>query len=198
MSRRRFKKNKVPAKPATTPLSQNQPVLQAAEQKIEEQLLPEVKESYLKIVVAGMRAGMAGGPDSIIARLRTSKDPISDCAKGAIGLVDILKGQSKGHMPEKAMVPAAMTLMLKALSVAEQMGLVKIGPAELDQATKIFANTFMEKIGVSPQMMQHAIKKTKTMSDDPVMMEQMKRKAGVVKDPGASTPTELPEEGAVQ
>ena len=189
MSRRRSKKNRRPIVGATTAVSQDQPILQLAEQKVEEQLLPEVRESYLKIVVAGMKAGMANGPNSILAGLRTSKDPIEDCAKGAIGLIFILKQQAKGVMPEKAMVPAAITLMFKALSFAEQAGLVKIGTAELDRATQIFANTFLEKVGVTPPMIGHALKKVQSLSQDPVAMEQMKRKSGVTKHPDATEPT---------
>lgn len=196
MSRRRQKRVKPVAPSPTdgaTDIPANQPILQAAEQKIESQLLPEIRESYLKIVVAGMKAGMAGGPDSIMAKLRGSKDPIADCAKGAIALVIILKHQSKGIMPMKAMVPAASTLMLKALSFAEQTGIVKVGNDELVRATHIFAKTFLQKLNVTPQMMSHAITKAHALTQDPVAMEQMKRTAGMVKHPDASTPTPLPE-----
>lgn len=194
MSRRRRKKNFKPSPPASDPTSipQSQPILEAAEQKVESQLLPEIRESYLKIVVAGMKAGMAGGPNSIMAKLKDSKDPVADCAKGAIGLVLILKHQSQGIMPVKAMVPAATTLMLKALSFAQQMGLVQVGNDELVRATHIFANTFLAKLGVTPPMLQHAIGKAHALSQDPVAMEQMKRKAGFVKHPEASEPTPLP------
>lgn len=192
MSRRRNKKNINP-KIAAVSIPQNQPILQAAEEKIESQLLPETRESYMKIVVAGMKAGMANGPDSLIAKLRESKDPIADCAKGAIAVVLILKHQSKGIMPVKAMVPAASTLMLKALSFVEQMGLAKVGNEELVRATHIFANMFLHKLGVTPDMMSHAVNKVHTLTQDPVAMEQMKRKAGFVKHPDASEPTQLPE-----
>lgn len=192
MSRRRRNKNRRPPV-ASTPISQDQPILQAAEEKIESQLMPEVRESYLKIVVAGMKAGMAGEHDSIMAKLRDSKDPVADCAKGAIGLVMVLKSQAKGVMPVKAMIPAASTLMLKALSFAEQMGLVKVGNAELERAAHIFAETFLGKFGVTPPMVQHAIKKVSSLTEDPVAMEMMKRKSGIVKNPDASDPTPLPE-----
>ena len=184
MSRRRMKKPRRNA--AVTAVSQNQPILQRAEEKVESQLLPDVRESYLKIVVAGMKAGMANGPESILAKLRDSKDPVADCAKGAIGLVFILKQQAKGIMPEKAMVPAASTLMFKALAFAEQMGLIKVGNEELARAMEIFAGTFLEKVGVTPQMMKHAVGKVQTMTQDPVAMEMMKRKAGFVKHPDAA------------
>lgn len=182
--------------PAPKSAPQGEQLIDAAEQKVESQLTPETHESYLKIVVAGMKAGLANGPNSILAGLRKSKDPLSDCAKGAIGLVLILKHQAKGIMPIKAMVPAGMTLMLKALSFADRAGLVKIGPDELARATNVFKDTFLAKFGVTPPMLQHAITKVHGITQDPVAMEQIKRKAGFVKHPDASEPTPLPEAGA--
>lgn len=191
MSRRRRNKNKRPqVAPAVSP--PGLPILDAAEQKVEGQLLPDTRESYLKIVVAGMKAGMADGPNSILAGLRKSQDPIADCAKGAIGLVLLLKNQAKGVMPIKAMIPAAMTLMLKALAFADRTGIVKVGNDELTRATHIFADTFLHKFGVTPQMLHTAMAKTHAITQDPVAMEQMKRTAGFVRHPDASEPTPMP------
>lgn len=191
MSRRRKKNRGQVTAPNAIP--QNQPILDAAEQKVESQLTPETRESYMKIVVAGMKAGLENGPNSILAGLRKSQDPVADCAKGAIGLVLILKHQAQGIMPVKAMIPAAMTLMLKALSFADQTGIVAVGADELSRATHIFANTFLAKYGVTPPMLQHAMVKVHGLTQDPVAMEQMKRSAGIVRHPDASEPTPMPE-----
>ena len=59
-------------------------VLEAAEQKIESNLVPNNRANYMKIVVAGMKIGLAKGPDSMLAKLHNSKDPVNDCAKGAV------------------------------------------------------------------------------------------------------------------
>lgn len=175
------------------PQAQAMPILAAAEQKVESQLTPDTHESYLKIVVAGMKAGLADGPNSILAGLAKSKDPVSDCAKGAIGLVLVLKHQAKGIMPVKAMIPAGMTLMLKALAFADRTGIVKVGNDELVRASHIFKDTFLAKFGVTPPMLQHAMIKVHALTQDPVAMEQMKRKAGFVRHPDASQPTPLPD-----
>lgn len=189
MSRRR--KNRAIAAPAAP-----QSVLVAAEKLIESQLMPDTRESYLKIVVAGMKAGLADGPNSILAGLAKSKDPLSDCAKGAIGLVLILKHQAKGVMPVKAMIPAAMTLMLKGLAFADRMRIVKVGPDELAKATHVFTDTFLGKYGITPQMMQHALVKAHGLTQDPVALEQMKRAAGVSRHPDDSEQTPMPEGNA--
>src|SRR5712664_3366768 len=100
------------------------PVLQAAEEKLESQLLPEVRADYMKIVVAGMRAALAKGPDGMLAGLKNkSKDPVHDAAAGAVGLVLLLRHTSPA-MPIKAMAPAGMTLMLHALDFVDKVGLV--------------------------------------------------------------------------
>lgn len=190
MSRRRKRKSQVVPQAQNTAMGQ--PILDAAEQKVEGQLMPDTRESYLKIVVAGMKAGLKNGPNSILAGLAKSRDPIADCAKGAVGLVLILKHQAKGIMPVKAMIPAAMTLMLKGLAFADKTGIVKVGNDELVRATHIFANTLLAKFGVTPQMMQHAMVKAHGLTQDPVAMEQMKRSSGFVRHPEAHEPTPLP------
>src|SRR5579872_6868469 len=83
------------------------PILEAAEQKIEAGIDPAVKPNYQKIVVAGMAAALARGPDGLLASLRKSPDPVRDAAKGAVALVLILRRDAKGIMPLKAMIPAA-------------------------------------------------------------------------------------------
>ena len=119
----------------------NNKLLQVAELKIERNLTPQNRANYMKVVVAGMNVLLRGGPKSILAKLKGRQDPVSDCAIGAVNLVLILRKESKGVMPLKAMIPAGMTLMLKALDFANSLGQVKIGTAELDRATHIFTNT---------------------------------------------------------
>lgn len=190
MSRRRRNKKFRAGAIQVAPMGQS--VLDAAEQRVESQLTPETRESYLKIVVAGMKAGLADGPNSILAGLGKSKDPVADCAKGAIGLVLVLKHQAKGIMPVKAMIPAAMTLMLKGLAFADKIGVVKVGSDELVRATHIFADALLHKFGITPTMMQTAMAKVHGLTQDPVALEQMKRAAGLVRHPDASEPTPMP------
>lgn len=167
-------------------------ILAATEQKLESQLTPENRVNYLKIVTAGMHAALAKGPDGILASLLKSKNPIQDCATGAVNLVGILQKQSRGTMPFMAMVPAAMTLMLKALDFADQNGLVKVGKPELVQATHLFTDLIYQRAGISKGMLATAAARIRGMAQDPNKMEMIKRAAGVVKHPLASTPTPLP------
>lgn len=174
----------------TTELSN--PLLQQAEDKVESQLTDENKQNYMKIVVAGMSALLNGGPNGIMASLKQSKDPISDCAKGAVSLCLILRKQAHGIMPLKAMVPAAMTLMLKALDFADRSGVAKVGQPDLVRATHIFTDTVFASFGITKQGLANAAQKVHAITQDPQAMAAINLKAGVTVHPGAATPTPLP------
>jgi hypothetical protein len=177
--------------PAATNGALSSPILQAAEQKIEAGLDPAVKPNYDKIVVAGMAAGLQGGKDGILASLAKSDDPVRDAAKGAVSLVLILRRDAKGVMPVKAMVPAAMTLMLHALDFIARTG-TPIAEPELDRATRIFANDVLAAFHITAPMIQRATEAVKTVTQDPAKMEMIHRKLGSVVAPGASVATPMP------
>jgi hypothetical protein len=168
------------------------PVLQAAEMKIEAALTPANRQNYMKIVVAGMAAGMANGPKSILASLLKSPDPVRDAAKGAVALVLILRRQARGVMPLKAMVPAAMTLMLRALDFVNRAGKAQVGTPELVRATHIFTNELFGHFGITPPMLANAVQRVHAITADPVAMDAINRKAGTVRDPNASEVTQVP------
>lgn len=178
-----------------TPILNDQ-VLADAEQKLESQLLPDVRQDYMKIVVAGMRVALHGGPNSMLAGLKNkSKDPIHDAAMGAINLVLLLR-HTAPTMPVKAMIPAAMTLMFHALDFVDKTGLAKVGPDELVRATHVFTNRVMQAWKVTPAMLEHAAGVVHGVMQDPSKMDMLARKTGVVRHPMASQPTELPQEPA--
>lgn len=184
MSRRR-RRRVMPAQAPQTAASSTPelPLLQDAEQRIEAQLTPETQQNYLKIVVAGQRAALGGGPNGMMAKFAKNPDPVAACATGAVALVFILKGQAQGVMPMKALVPAGMTLMIKALDFIDKAGIAAVGNNELVRATTIYRDTLLKKIGVTPQMIQNGLVKAHSLTQDPVAMEQMKRKAGVTPHP---------------
>lgn len=167
-------------------------LLAQVEQKVESQLTPPVRANYQKIVVAGMKAGLANGPNGIMGSLRRSQDPISDCARGAVAMVLVLRKEAMGVMPVNAMVPAAMTLMLKALAFAQRMGLVQVGQPELVRATHIFADAIFKAFHITNQVFAHYAGRVNQIINDPAQMELVNRKAGFVRHPDASTPTPLP------
>lgn len=166
-------------------------VIAAAEQKVEAGLLPEVRDDYLKIVLAGMKVALKDGTNGILAGLKKKEDPLNDCAVGAINLVMMLKREAKGGMPENAMVPASMTLMLQALEFADKAGIIKVGEEELNKATRIWTNYLLKASGVTPQMLSKAAGRVQGVMNDPTQMEAIARRAGTVRDPRAGVPTDI-------
>lgn len=152
-------------------------MLEAAERKIEESITPANRQNYTKIVTAGMKLAMEQGPDSIIASLRHSKNPISDCAVGAVNLCLLMRKQSRGTMPMQSLVLAASTLMLQALDFADKAGIVKVGRDELVQATHIFTNHLFKQLGITPQMIHTAAGKVHSILQDPEAMQKIQQKA---------------------
>jgi hypothetical protein len=168
------------------------PLLEQTEEKIESNLTPENRANYMKIVVAGMHIGLDKGPNGIMASLGKSKDPIADAAKGAVSLVIILRQQAHGVMPLKAMVPAAMTLMLKALDFVGRSKIAEVGQPELVRATHIFTDTMFARMGITKAGLANAATKVHALTNDPQAMAAINLKAGITRHPMAATPTPLP------
>jgi hypothetical protein len=174
------------------PGQMSDPVLQASEDKIEGGLTDANKPNYQKIVVAGMAAGLARGPDGILASLLKSPDPVRDAARGAVALVLILRRDAHGVMPLKAMIPAAMTLMLRALDFVNRAGKVKVGTPELVRAIHIFTNEMFGKFGITPAMLHSATQRVHDIMQDPNSMAAINLKMGITQHPGAANPTPIP------
>lgn len=154
-------------------------ILQAAEDKIEKGLTQKNRDDYMKIVVAGMKLALDKGPNGLLAALHSSKDPVTDAAKGAVNLCLLMRKQSRGTMPMKAMVPAGMTLMLKALDFVDKTAVKKIGNAELVQASKIFTNFLLQQLHITPDMLKGAASSIQGIMQNPQQMQALQQKAGM-------------------
>ena len=161
------------------------PILQAAEARLEAGLAPSNELNYKKIVVAGMAAGLARGPQSIVAKLLKNPDPVKGAARGAVALVLILRREAKGVMPLKAMIPAGMTLMFRALDFVNHAGRVQITAQDLNRAARIFANDLFGAFNITPPMLQRATAMVHAVTADPVAMRAVQLKMGIVKHPDA-------------
>ena len=149
-------------------------LLRQTEAAIEKKVPADTRDNYLKIVVGGMKYGLAKGKDGALASLKDSKDPVADAVVGAINVVGIIRQNAKGTMPIDAMVPAAMTLLLHTLDFAERMNLVTITPDVLDRATEMFMDKIMRLMKITPEDMSDALGKVHTILRDPDMMAKYK------------------------
>ena len=182
-------------KTVTPPEGPGDSVLKQAEDRVEAQLDPKVKPDYDKIVAAGMRIALAKGPNGILASLKTSKQPLKDCATGAVALAVTVFKESRGTAPIKALIPAASTFMFQALDFCQKSGIIDVGAQELIAATHIFTDVLFKQLGITPQMLQTAAQKIHGLANDPTAMAKMKIAAGVAKHPNAIEPTPVPSEG---
>lgn len=155
------------------PAIQN-PLLRQAEAAVEASVgTGKSREDYLKVVVAGMRAGLANGPQSMMGNLRGRSDPVHDCAIGAVNLVLYLRRIAKGTMPPAAMISAATTLMYEALDFTDQAGIAKIGKEELVRAVHIFTNSICKAFGITPDMLNRAAGLVHGVTQDPAKLAQI-------------------------
>jgi hypothetical protein len=169
------------------PSELNNPVLQQAESQIEANLTPQNRADFMKIVVAGMHLAAANN-GAMLAQLAKAPDPIVGAAKGAVGLVLIMR---KDHMdmPMKAAVPAATTLMLHALDFIDRSKIAPIGEPELARAQHIFVDFLFARMGITKQGLANAAQKIHGLTQDPQSMAAMSLKAGLTRHPMAATPT---------
>jgi hypothetical protein len=168
------------------------PLLQQAEQQLESKLAPDNKPVYMKIVVAGLHIALANGPDGFMGKLRNSRDPVSDCARGAASLVLIMRKEAKGVMPMKAGIPAGMTLLFHGLDFIDRAKIAKVAEPEIDRAATIFTNFLFHKLGITPDMLHSMTGKVSAITRDPTSMAAINMKAGLTRHPNAATPTPLP------
>ena len=171
--------------PMNAPQPGKNDLIAAAEQKIESQLKPNVARDYRKIVTAGMAMALKGGPNSILAKLKDSKNPVHDAAVGAVNLCLLMRKQSRGTMPLKAMVPAATVLSLKAIEFAEQARMIQIDEHTVVNTTKILVDHLLRAFGLTPQRLHVAAQKIHQMTQDPATMEKIHHAAGMAVAPGA-------------
>lgn len=181
-----------PGTQAAGPSALANPLLQQMQNGIEAKLTPENLDDYNKVVVAGMRIALDRGPQSFLAKLHASPDPIGDCAKGAVNLMLIMRKETRGAMPLQAGIPAGFTLMLHGLDFIDHAGIVKIAENELVRATHQFANQLFWKLGISPEMLQHATNRVHQIVQDPDAMSRINLKAGLTRHPDAAMPTPIP------
>lgn len=146
-----------------------------AEDKIEEAITPASRDAYERIVKAGMTVVLNKGRDGALASIKDSKDPVSDVVKGVIGVVSLLRKQSKGTMPEVPMVYAAMTLILHGLDFADKLGVLILDNETLEKATELFADTMLPVIGIQKEHVAQMGQRLEKIMADPASAEKLRQ-----------------------
>lgn len=180
------------------PSQMTNPLLRQIEDRIEAQLAPDNRENYMKILVAGMKLGLKDGPNGILAGLKDAQDPVATAARGAVNIVGLLSRSARGKMPEKAMVPAAMSLMLHALDFLEKTGKMKVDEAVLEKATKMFADDIMRLFGINNQKLSNMASMSHMVGMNPQALQQIQQftSKGAQGGQPAAQPAQAPPAGA--
>ena len=150
-------------------------LLKQAQTELESKIVPEAKENYDKIVVAGEMLAM-GKKDgnSAMADIKTAKDPLDMVVKAVIGILHLLRKQAKGVMPVNAMVPAGMTLVFQGLDVAERVGVLKVTKDVLAKAVKMYISIVLQKLRITPEKLRGYMQQAHDIVNDPQKLSQMK------------------------
>lgn len=163
-------------------------LLGKAEQAIEAKLTVQARQEVMRVVTAGLQVAMKGGPDSIIAKIKDSQDPVDAAARGATVLVGLMAKQSRGTMPPRAFAPAAVILMLHALDFAQKLGMIKVDNQVIAEGTKKITDYILQAHGITNGMLNKMASASHGVMQDPQAMRRLHQDAGVVPHPGAGPP----------
>lgn len=95
--------------------------------------------------------------DRISQGIAQSQDPVSDVAKGIVGIIGALASRAQGTMPHDVAVQAGMSLMLDALDFLEQAGLVQVDNAMLEKALNDFIEAMLPNTGLTAEKLGSAL-----------------------------------------
>lgn len=171
-------------------------LLAQVEKGLEASMNAQTRRQYDIIVLSGMQAAMKGGTKGMLRNLPQSKDPVRDCAIGAVNVAFLTykgsQGQGGTQLSEAAVTFASYGLMLQALDMAAKMGLVEITGGTggtIDQAFRIATDRIMANIDMTKEKLTQAAAKVKNIMQDPQMMEKLELEVGTKRDPRAAQPT---------
>lgn len=153
-------------------------IVKQVETRIIAQLPDAIRKNVEKIVIAGLKYAMKDGAAGLLGHLKGSQDPVSDIVKGVIAIIGLLRKAARGAMPQNAMIPAAFILVMQGLDFAERAGILKVTNEEVKQATRLFADTLLPHLGVTPEKMGQMAQTATQIMNDPMKAGQMQAALG--------------------
>ncbi len=174
-------------------MMQDPDVMEAAK-RVEATILPKHRDAYNRVVDSGLAYAKEQGPKGFRALL-AQEDIVGACGKAGANMVAMLYKISTGSkIPNEVIAPAAMIFTLEALDLMAKAGKLDPTKEDIARATRVMTDHLMVIIGWGPKSFAEASNQVNDILRDPVRMEALNRRAGVVKDPRASTLTEVPDE----
>lgn len=130
------------------------------------------RDMYDRLVKAGGKVIYNQKMFSQLAQsLRKSKDPVSDVAKGIVGVLKVMAHRARGTIQQGPLLQAGMALVLDALDFLEQAGMLKVDNATLDRATQDYIEALLPSVGLTHEKMQAVLSEIHTVTQDPQKMQ---------------------------
>lgn len=172
---------------------QDADVMEAAKQ-VEATILPRYRPAYDRVIGTALDYAKKQGPEGFKALL-AQEDLVAASGKLGANMVLLFYKMSTGSkIPLEVLAPAAMVITLEALDLLGKAGKLDPTKEDIARAARAMMDQLMPALGWNEKSFDAAAKQVNDIMRDPVKMEAINRRGGVVKDPRASTPTEVPPE----
>lgn len=157
----------------------NNEMIIKAEAAVDAKVPPADKAAYDKIVLAGMKVMFEDDQmhAQLLQGLKESPD-VKTVVEGIIGILGILFQESRNTMPVGPMILAGQSLLMEALDFMEEGGMLEVAPDVLGEATQLYIETLLPKLGMTPAKMQEIMAQAQGVMGDPEKMAQFKKAQG--------------------
>lgn len=136
-------------------------LLQKTEQAARAKANPQEQAQIQKIVQAGLVIMDSDKTHQmVVSQLKTGTEPAAIAGNSVAKLMGILRSQSKGTMPMRPMMLAAIVLLCEALDRLEALGKVVISQDVITQATQDLYSSVLQLFGVTPDKLDEIVKKS--------------------------------------
>ncbi len=126
-------------------------VAREAQQQIEAHIPPQFRAATERLVLAGMKVMFSPQTHELAMRqVQDAEDPAAGAAVGVAALMSQLTARVKGELPQPAIVPAALILLMEALAFLAEAGQVELTDQVVADATQDLAGYLMQKLGLTP------------------------------------------------
>jgi hypothetical protein len=140
------------------------PTLEKIKQQISEKVSPQNKEAFEKAVLAAQKVmfedershshlQIVKNPEGV------RQNPPQEVAQGTAGLMWVLFQMSKQTMKYEVLIMAGVVMLCEAIDFAERGLGIQFDNKMIASATKILAESLFNRLNISPEMLQDAIRK---------------------------------------
>ncbi len=145
------------------------PLLQKIIDGVTEKVIPDNQDEFNRVVLAGKKIMFDPKTHAnmeLVKNPQSRKDPIGTISKGITGLMWVMYQQSHQSMKPQVMVYAGIVLMCHAFDFAERGLGIKVTPDIVARTTEALAQAILERLGITPDILQQKILEGKQEIDD--------------------------------